>query len=333
VAIGARIWCAWSLGLVGAACALVWLRARGRISAHVFAVAATVIVTADLFALGWRFHAMVPREQVFPVVPELALVQSDPGLFRVAGIGDALLPDTALAYGLQDLRGYDGMTPQRHADLVGIAHQGEDFRVVRAEDSSAILDLMNVKYIFGDAKARLPVDHFTRVWSIPGSSVFRNDRALPRAFLARRFRVATDAQARRLIGSAQLDLRHEVLLATQPPGEDQPDASTGIEEGSAKVTRYEDARVEILTQAQARRLLVLSDLFYPGWKAAIDDTPAPIARADLSLRAVSVPPGGHRVVFTFEPWSVRLGGLVSVAGALAIAALASRRGGPRRACG
>jgi uncharacterized membrane protein YfhO len=50
-------------------------------------------------------------------------------------------------------------------------------------------------------------------------------------------------------------------------------------------------------------LLVLHDLYYPGWVVEIDGTAAPILRAGLLFRAVAVPAGSHRVTFRFEPFS------------------------------
>ena len=54
-------------------------------------------------------------------------------------------------------------------------------------------------------------------------------------------------------------------------------------------------------------LLVLSEIYYPGWRAAVDGVPTPILRADVALRAVAVRAGEHRVEMVFDPWSVKIG--------------------------
>ena len=66
---------------------------------------------------------------------------------------------------------------------------------------------------------------------------------------------------------------------------------------------------------------ILGDLDYPGWKATVDGAPVRILRADRGLRAVTLPAGRHRVVFTFDPMSVRLGSWLSLAALIAIVAL------------
>ena len=60
-------------------------------------------------------------------------------------------------------------------------------------------------------------------------------------------------------------------------------------------------------------LLMLSEVWDPGWSATVDGEPAPVLLADHVLRAVPVPAGEHTVTLTYEPLYLRLG--------LAIAAL------------
>ena len=50
-------------------------------------------------------------------------------------------------------------------------------------------------------------------------------------------------------------------------------------------------------------MLALHALYYPGWIAEIDGKPAPVLRADVLFRGVEVPPGHHRVVFRYAPFS------------------------------
>ena len=71
-------------------------------------------------------------------------------------------------------------------------------------------------------------------------------------------------------------------------------------------------------------LLVLADLFYPGWTAEVDGRPAEILMADGVFRAVALPQGTHRVVFRYQPLSVKIGAALSALALLAVAVLAGR---------
>jgi len=51
-------------------------------------------------------------------------------------------------------------------------------------------------------------------------------------------------------------------------------------------------------------VLVLHDIFYPGWEAYVDGQRRPILRANLLFRGVEVSPGRHRIEFKFRPLSI-----------------------------
>ena len=61
-------------------------------------------------------------------------------------------------------------------------------------------------------------------------------------------------------------------------------------------------------------LVILADVYYPGWTLTIDGTSAPIYQVNSSMRGAAVPSGPHRLVYTYTPLSWRVGRLVSVAG-------------------
>lgn len=61
------------------------------------------------------------------------------------------------------------------------------------------------------------------------------------------------------------------------------------------------------TKASQPALLVVSDLYYPGWKALVDGAESPIFCADCLFRAILIPPGVHTVEFKYQPLSFAIG--------------------------
>jgi uncharacterized membrane protein YfhO len=100
-----------------------------------------------------------------------------------------------------------------------------------------------------------------------------------------------------------------------------------FEVGEVKTLKYEPNSIEVSTQASLRSLLVLSETYYPGWKAWLDDQPTPIYPTDIALRGVIVPAGTHRVRLEFRPsiLSISLGISLATAILLAISAFVYRR--------
>ena len=70
---------------------------------------------------------------------------------------------------------------------------------------------------------------------------------------------------------------------------------------TARITSWEPGRIAVDVQAKAAGVLILHDIYYPGWIAEVDGVKTPIHRADVVFRAVEVPAGHHRVEFRFEP--------------------------------
>ena len=80
-----------------------------------------------------------------------------------------------------------------------------------------------------------------------------------------------------------------------------------------EITNYQSDRVTIVAVADQPGYLVLTDSWYPGWRAFVDSQPAPIYRADVLFRAVSLEPGTHTIVFEYRPDSFLIGAMVSAA--------------------
>ncbi len=107
------------------------------------------------------------------------------------------------------------------------------------------------------------------------------------------------------------------FFAIQPTVEGNAPASSAAPASPlpAVLTRDDPDCVAVSLPAapfQADRLLLLADTQFPGWIATIDDRPARVLRANGVFRAVMVPPGARRVMFAFQPVSVRLGLYVSL---------------------
>lgn len=58
-------------------------------------------------------------------------------------------------------------------------------------------------------------------------------------------------------------------------------------------------------------VLVLSELYYPGWSVIVNGRPAEIVQVEGILRGVELGPGNHEVLFRFQPFSFYAGMVIS----------------------
>lgn len=68
-----------------------------------------------------------------------------------------------------------------------------------------------------------------------------------------------------------------------------------------RLRSHAPGRALIETSNRSRQLLVVAEVFHPGWRARIDGRPAPVERVNLALLGLWVDAGTRRVELTFAP--------------------------------
>ena len=81
-------------------------------------------------------------------------------------------------------------------------------------------------------------------------------------------------------------------------------------EGRAVITSYSLNEIGLEAEAASEGYLVLSEVYYPGWRAYVDGAEEPLLRANYAFRAVYLEPGLHEVRLVFAPTSWKVGLLV-----------------------
>ncbi|MBA2714421.1 MAG: YfhO family protein [Rubrobacteraceae bacterium] len=249
-----------------------------------------------------------------------------------------LASNLATPLGLQSIQGYNAVHLARYDEYIGALNgrsQGyHDTDVVPQGLDSPLLDLLNVRYVVVPAVAEpdqsalreLKEVHPT-VYSDDRVEVLENRDALPRAWIVHSAREVARTKTLRLLRSGAVDPRRTALLEQSPPELGRPDDASA---DRAVVTTYEADRIRLKTVTGASGLLMLSEAYYPAWKAYVDGQLVPLYAADHVLRAIPVPAGEHTVELRYESWSLRAGVAISLITYLALIALTVARVRRRR---
>lgn len=302
-------------------------------------VALVTLQLAGALPLAATYNGVIQLQEFYPVPPALRhLADTTPGelgrVWLTTG-GTIQTGNVTALLGLSDAGGYDGMTPRRVEQLVdprgSVSWSASDPINLSLRPSSPLFDLVGVRRVLVRPDAPPPAEHFVLDYEGADGRVYRNDRALPRAFVVFRARACVDAtRSLQLVHSDAIDFREEAILAECDAA---PLAGRGGRVRTAAVRHYASDRVVIETVTDAPGYLILTDAWFPGWYATVDGVAAPIRRANHALRAVWLDAGRHTVEFHYAPLSVRIGLGISLAAlvltlGLALASLRTTLGRP-----
>jgi hypothetical protein len=336
------------IGVAGAALVLILLRLRG-LPARWFAVLALALVAVDLLRAGMGYNPAIPAERADQPATGALRYLAGRSPARFAGLGDVPQNVPALRMRLQDARGYDLPLLERYNHLWRREVSPEfpdltstfvslflqiprvDERRLRTLRLLGVTDLLVPPERAALTPEGLDTPGLTRVYRGPDAQVLRVEGALPRTFVAGAQQTVEGEQAALdAVTSPGLDARRVVVTERRLPG--VPPSDSGPPAGSARIVSYEPDRVTIDARLTRRGVVVLGDNWFPGWKATVDGRPAEVERVDYVLRGTVVDRGRHRVVYSYEPASWRIGWIVSLLAlaALAGAVLFGRRRAPAR---
>jgi hypothetical protein len=173
--------------------------------------------------------------------------------------------------------------------------------------------------------------------------VLRNDAAFPRAWVVHRAYLVPGVRGLRLAdrleptlkmlyegdefwnvpGLAVYNLRKVAWVETERPKEVDRLLSRSDPDPTEVVTVTSEGPQHVVMTAVLRSpgLVVVSDMYYPGWEVTVDGRLAEIVRTNRAMRGVALPAGTHRLVFRYRPLSFRLGIALSLVGLASLASL------------
>ncbi len=277
-----------------------------------------ILVAFDLLRFAAKWQAFDPKNLAFIDIPTTRGLRNISGYERAVGNYGA---EVSAYYSLPSLEGYDAVYIRRYGEFIASLSDGRIKESARSvvslprdgANTLKAVNLLGVKYIvhkISDGNNvwafpywEYPKNTFSLIYSDDKYQVYKNNGAYPRAFLVNKYKTENDSQKTLdAMFADNFDPRKEIVLSKNPK------IPTVLNfKGDASIFKYAPNQVIVRTSANSNSLLFLSDAYYSGWKAYVDNKESEIYLADNAFRAVSVPAGNHIVTFTYSPLSLKAG--------------------------
>ena len=274
---------------------LLYLRLRRIVRERLLIGLSIALIVFDLFTVNWNnnFQKVRPEEQSGPTLLT-QILQGDREIFRV--YNEWRLPGNyGCVYKLEDIWGASPLYLRRYEELV--------YRL----PIERVWQLLNVKYVITWRKALVPETEvlYEEPRELDTTYVHRLDEYWPRAYVVHQVEVIEkDEKVLERLREPEFDPRRVAILPHQP---DLTLPSQVEGESSVIILERQPERILLEVDMAADGLLVLSEVYYPGWRAYADGEEVPIYRADHVLRAVPLKAGHHRVEMVFDPLWPKVG--------------------------
>lgn len=291
-----------------------------------------LVCSWELGAHSQQILRTVPQNSFRGETPLLTFLKANLGEHRVL-VNQKLLSDReAWQHQIMKVQGYEPVPLVRTGLLAAAAFPQPDAAAMMAGFKSPdlltarkpLLDLMSIKYAILQTDEKQEIEG----WKIIGQGkipeefhlqntvpqqlpylILENLAPLPRAYVTGNAELFNSNQpSQKIVATiAKLQPRNEVLLQQDvlPRGERQPFSAATISHATPN-------QLTIEASLTSPGYLILSDIYYPGWTARIDNQELPVLPADYSLRAIPLPAGEHQVKLSYLPPGFQIGRIISV---------------------
>jgi hypothetical protein len=284
-----------------ASAAVIFLIARNLIGGRLGGTALCGILLLDL--LNANSGSVHHNDQVYTWANKTreeltASIGQDKTVFRVGSFPYGMGPNIEMFLGYQTVGGYNPLFLRRYYEYINYYRfykspvpEGWIVFFYDVFENGVLMDLLNVKY---------EISYTTKSYALRKSS-------LPRAFVVPECKIMESKDMLDFIVSKNFDPTRTVLLEKEQSGTCLETVFKADYQSQSRIVSYRPDEITIETDSTHPGYLFLSEVFYPGWKAFVDEQPKSILRGNYLFRVVEVPAGNHRVVLVFEPLSIKLG--------------------------
>jgi len=301
-----------SFVLVGLVALAIYLLIKQRLSKEVFLLWIGVLLVLDLWRVDFKFIQNYDYHSHFEKDSAVKFLEGEPEPSRVLVIPGTYSTNNFVAlHGIEQVFGGHGNQLKRYDEYTEryfrekASTQKEYYQRYAQFLFGPKPDLLNAKYIL--SRSELSHPKFEKVSAGGGVVIHRNKECLSKARIVHDYEIIEDQnKILERIKDSDFDYRNSVILEKQPHLNIGQKDTLSVSEG-AEIIENKINSVIVKAKLQTPGILVLSQNFYPAWKAHIDGKPTEIYRANYVFRALVLDRGEHRIRFVFDSKPYKVG--------------------------
>jgi hypothetical protein len=268
-----------------------------------------LFILTDLFIFGKTFVSSVDIHHWDLKQDALQFLSRDKNQYRSAII-TSFGPKYGVTSLLHQITGDYPYVLNRYSRLYNLANRGEpipSMKITSIRRVSPIYNLLNLKYLVVNSNRLSDIPGYHEVYNDGILSILQNKFALNRVYLPRRIKIVNEEnEALRGILEIPSIIGEQIIMETDSVAKSsfEPENFSDREDQTetVEIVEYSSNRIELDAHLASNAWVILTDTFYPGWKATIDGQfEAIIVPANYVFRAIYVPKGLHKIVFQYKP--------------------------------
>lgn len=295
--------------IIAIGCAALFAYVKGKLNTKYMVGVLIILCLVDMWQVNKRYLnddmfvekslRDTPKE---PSETDKIILQDKALDYRVLNLSTSTFNENETSFFHKSIGGYHAAKLRRYQELIeahispetqkafsAVASAGGDMSQVDGNKVYPVLNMLNTKYFI------LPLQGGQ-------TAPVLNPYAYGNAWMVDKVTYVDNANDE-LSMTGKLPLRHEAVADKK--FESVLGASV-TQDGVSEVNLLTYAPDELSYEVKTDKggVVVFSEVYYPGWTATVDGTPAELGRVNYVLRALKVGPGTHKVELAFHPTSI-----------------------------
>jgi len=286
-------------------------------SRPVFKLLFSFLLVCELSIFAFYFQPSVQASDFLEEAESVSFLKNDKSIYRKAtfiNYSPASLKEAKellfgawnMVYGIADINGFSSLQPKYLSNILFSSSEltyGYFPLSKLTETARRFVNLLNVKYFIIPKNLNdIPQGNLRKAFENEKVIIFENQNALPRFFFVEEVQENSQEEILKKMLSTNSDFKNVAFIENS----DLLKKNRFKKNCHYELLRYGYNQVEVRISSESECFMVMSDTFFPGWRAFINEKEIPIFRTNYFLRGFELASGEFTLKMRYQPTNILL---------------------------